>query len=181
MEGSKHAVDAAVTAPGRVDPLPLVATATAAAGTDAEFSAFYRAEYERFVRVAFLIVGTTEVAEEVVQEAFVRLHGRWSRVANPTSYLRTSVVNGCRDTIRRRVRWRLREPVLAAPATTSDEPDELFDALARLTPRQRAVVVLRFYDGLQEAEIAEVVGMKVGTVKSTLHRSIEQLRKEIER
>ena len=71
--------------------------------------------------------------------------------------------------------------MLVSPSTSRDEPDELFDALDRLNPRQRAVVVLRFYDGLQEAEIASAMDMKVGTVKSTLHRSIEQLRKDIER
>jgi len=148
--------------------------------TGVTFSELYRGEYEALVRVAFLIIGSREQAEEAVQEAFVRLHGRWSSVANPRSYLRSAVVNGCRDTIRRRVRWRRREPVLGGPVATTDDPDELFDALARLSPRQRAVVVLRFYEGLQEAEIAAATGMKVGTVKSTLHRSIERLRKEIE-
>jgi RNA polymerase sigma-70 factor (sigma-E family) len=155
--------------------------ADAGRAPEAKFVSIYRSDYEQLVRVAYLIVGSQEQAEEIVQEAFVRLHGRWSRVISPRSYLRTSVVNGCRDAIRRRARWRRREAALVTPSTSTDEPDELFDALARLNPRQRAVVVLRFYEGLQEAEIAEAVGMKVGTVKSTIHRSIELLRKEIER
>ena len=160
--------------------LPLARGAATELST-ATFASFYRAEYERFVRLAYLIVGTREQAEEIVQDSFVRLHGRWSRVESPSAYLRTSVVNGCRDTVRRRIRWRAREPVLATPTECTDAPDELFDALATLSPQQRAVIVLRFYGGMQEAEIAEAVGIKVGTVKSTIHRSIELLRKEIER
>jgi RNA polymerase sigma factor (sigma-70 family) len=114
-----------------------------------------------------------------VQDAFVRLHGRWRRVDNPGGYLRTSVVNGCRDVRRRLVRYRAREPRLAVRAETYDAPDELSDALTALPVRQRAVLVLRFYGGMSEAEIAATLGIRPGTVKSSLHRGLERLRREL--
>ncbi len=149
------------------------------ARSPAAFAAFYQEQYAPMVRVAFLILGSREQAEEIVQEAFVRVHGRWSQIDNPTSYLRAAVVNGCRDTIRRLVRYRRREPQLVGPTHTVDAPDELSDALARLNSRQRTVLVLKFYGGLQEAEIAETLHMKVGTVKSTISRGIDRLRQEL--
>ena len=147
--------------------------------TPADFATLYHGEYDRLVRVAFLILGSRELAEEIVQDAFVRLHGRFAKVDNPPAYLRTSVVNGCHDVHRRLQRYRRREAALAQREEVIDTPDELADALDRLTARQRAALVLRYYEGLQEAEIAQALGVKVGTVKSLLHRGIEQLRKDL--
>jgi RNA polymerase sigma-70 factor (sigma-E family) len=160
-------------------PAPWLVDATAADRSPSAFTALYLHEYVGLVRLAFLILGSREQAEEVVQDAFVRLHGRWRRVDNPGGYLRTSVVNGCRDARRRLVRYRAREPRLAVRAETYDTPDELSDALATLPVRQRAVLVLRFYGGMNEAEIAATLGIRPGTVKSSLHRGLERLRREL--
>ena len=146
----------------------------------AAFATFYRDEYAALVRIAYLILDSREQAEEIVQDAFVRVHGRWPKVENPGAYMRAAVVNGCNDSLRRLRRYRKREPDLVGPTATIDAPDELSDALGRLNTRERSVLVLRYYGGMQEAEIAAALGMKVGTVKSTLHRGIEQLRKEIQ-
>jgi RNA polymerase sigma-70 factor (sigma-E family) len=143
------------------------------------FSTVYREEYPGLVRLAYLILGSREQAEEVVQDAFVRLHDRWQRIDNPAAYLRTSVVNGCRDVRRRLVRYRAREPRLAVKPETWDTPDELADVLATLPVRQRSALVLRYYAGLSEAEIALALGVRPGTVKSSIHRGLARLRQEL--
>ena len=147
--------------------------------TPTAFARLYHDEYLGLVRLAYLILGSREQAEEVVQDAFVRLHSRWTRVDNPGGYLRTSVVNGCRDVRRRLVRYRAREPRLAERAETWDSPDELSDAMAALPVRQRAVLVLRYYGGLSEAEIADTLDIRPGTVKSSIHRGLRRLRLEL--
>jgi RNA polymerase sigma-70 factor (sigma-E family) len=148
---------------------------------DGGFAAFYTEQYGRMVQLAYLTTGSRELAEELVQDAFVGLHPRWSTVREPAAYLRRSVMNGWRDLTRRRARYRAREPRLAEPSATTDAPDELWDALGRLTPRQRAAIVLRFWGGLSEQEVADALGVRPGTVKSLLHRGIDALRQEIER
>ena len=160
---------------------PLMPRATpAAAGAKAEtFDALFDREYGPMVRLAFLLVDSNEAAEEVVQEAFVALHRRWDRVDNPGGYLRTSVVNRAKDVQRRRARER-RLPV-QVPEDARLEADHLGDALAALPAKRRAALVLRFYDDLSEAEIAEVLGVRRGTVKSMIHRGLAQLREVIER
>lgn len=80
------------------------------------FDGLYRDEYDAMVRVAFLLVGNAESAEEIVQDAFITVHLRWSRLETPSAFLRTCVVNGCRDRIRRRVRLRARMPRLVTDA-----------------------------------------------------------------
>ena len=150
--------------------------------TDAQpttFEAFYASEYLGAVRFAYLILSELGVAEEVAQDAFVALHGRWAQLDRPAAYLRTTVVNGCRDVQRRRGRLAERQHLLVGDDRTEDRPDELADVLALLPLRQRAALVLRFWAGLSEAEIAEVLGVRPGTVKSLVHRGLAQLRKEI--
>jgi RNA polymerase sigma factor (sigma-70 family) len=181
--GPPAAVNLPAPVPGRAAPwAPGTGTGPGVAARDRSPDAFadlYHREHHRLVRLAFLMLGSREQAEEVVQDAFVRLHGRWAGVDNPGGYLRTSVVNGCRDARRRLARYRAREPRLAAPAETWDHPDELSDVLATLTARQRSVLVLRYYVGLNESEIAAVLDIRPGTVKSSLHRGIRRLRHEL--
>jgi RNA polymerase sigma-70 factor (sigma-E family) len=147
--------------------------------TATSFEALFAREYGPMVRLAFLLVDTPELAEEVVQDSFVRLHERWEQVSNPGGYLRASVVNRARDVQRRRQRER-RLP-LRAVESSSLEADLLGDALAGLPAKRRAAIVLRFYEDLSEAEIAEVLGVRPGTVKSLIHRGLHQLREVIER
>lgn len=166
-------------------PSPPTGSAMHVVASSEPFDDFYRAEYPAILRVAFLIVGTRESAEELVQDAFVRVHQRWGRLDQPGSYLHTCVVNACRDRLRRRGRLAQRMPLLvadqimAAPVEPGGERTDLVEALAALPVRQRAALVLRFYGGFNEAEIAEVPGVRPGTVKSLVHRGLERLREEI--
>ena len=161
-----NTIDAALAAPAFV-------------GDVETFDAVFDREYAAMVRLAFLLVDSNEVAEEVVQDAFARLHERWSGVANPGAYLRTSVVNRARDVQRRRQRERRMTAIAPEHATLG--ADHLLDALQALPPKRRAALVLRYYDDLSEAEIASVLGVRPGTVKSMLHRGLAQLREVIER
>ncbi len=130
------------------------------------------------VRLAFLVTGDREAAEEVVQDAFVSTLAAWDRVRDAAPYLRACVVNGSRGWHRRRALERRHDTPEVASDTGS--PDELWDVLARLNARQRAAVVLRFYEGLPDEQIAEILGCRTPTVRSTIHRALRALRKEIE-
>lgn len=140
----------------------------------------YRREYAAMVRLAHLLTGSNEVAEDLVQEAFVRLHRNCARAEQPGAYLRATVVNRCRSWQRRQALERRHQPKVG-PATGPGEGRELLDALARIGPRQRAALVLRFYADLSEAEIARALGCRPGTVKSLVSRGLRQLERVIER
>ena len=154
----------------------------AATGTrawDAALVALYRDRYPELVRLAYLLTGDRAVAEELVQDAFLGAHGSWDGVREPMPYVRTAVVNRCRSWGRRRQLEHDRRPAPADPATLG--ADELWDALGRLDPRRRAAVVLRFYLDLPDAEIAELLGCRRATVRTSIHRALHTLRQEIER
>lgn len=138
----------------------------------------YRQQYGRMVRLAYLLTGSNEVAEELVQDVFARLYRRWDRAEHPRAYLRAAVVNACRSHQRR---MRLERTHRAeAVSASSMEPDELWDALASLPGRQRTALVLRFYEDLPEIDIARALGCRPGTVKSLISRGLAQLRRVIE-
>ena len=149
----------------------------------AAFAEFYATEHGRMVRVASLLTGSGETAQDVVQDSFVRVYGHWGRIRDPAGYLYRAVVNGCRSHHRRAEReQRLRDRAgrMRPEATSSIGADELSDALASLPYRQRAALVLRFYDDLSEADAAALLGCRPGTVGSLVHRGLEQLKKVIE-
>jgi RNA polymerase sigma-70 factor (sigma-E family) len=133
----------------------------------------------RLLRSAYLLTGDLHRAEDLVQEALVKVALRWERLrdGSPTAYARTVIVRDHATWWRRR-----REVVVDGPADSaaaSTDPDtELVvrRALARLTPRQRAVVVLRHFDDLTERETAEALGVSVGTVKSQNAAALARLR-----
>lgn len=137
------------------------------------------------VRLAFLLVGDQETAEDVVQDAFAAVYRRWGRLADRGQvlpYLRTTVVNGCRMVLRRRAiigRFRGHREVpfwsAEAAALLGETRRQVFLAVRALPRRQREVLVLRFYLDLSEAEIAEVMGVSRGTVKSTASRALKVL------
>ncbi len=142
------------------------------------FEDLYLSEYPAMVRLAFLLVGAGP-AEEVVQDAFARVFERWAGLDRPGAYIRTCVVNGCRQVgRRRRLQWR--HPPTLPPAAELGA-DHLLEALDRLPPARRAAIVLRYYGDLSEAEIAATLGVRPGTVKSMVHRGLQQLREVIER
>ncbi len=145
-----------------------------------DFDELYRREYAPMLRVAFLLTDSNEVAEEAVHDAFAKVYERRERLARPGGYLRTCVVNRCRDLQRRR-RFERSRPTGEAPGSTELVADEILDALAKLPMRQRAALVLRYYEDLSEADIAEALGVRPGTVKSLLSRGLDQLREVIER
>ena len=145
------------------------------------FEDVYRGAYHRMTRVAHMLTGHNDIAEEVVQDAFVGLYRRFDTVADPYGYLYRSVVNGCHQRHRRRqVGERLRT-LRVVTEVAPPEIDETWRALERLSPRRRAAVVLRYYADLSEADIAEALGCSKGTVKSLLHRALAQLKDVIDR
>lgn len=150
-------------------------------GTSPEaFTRLYAEAYRPMVRLALLLTGSSAQAEELVQDAFVRVYGQWANVEAPRAYLRQAVVNACRSHRRRRSRELRHGPGAAERAGAVDpEANLMRDALARLTDRQRKAVVLRYYEDLSEAEIARLLDCRPGTVKSLLSRGLARLRKEL--
>ncbi|KQZ75464.1 SigE family RNA polymerase sigma factor [Nocardioides sp. Root151] len=135
------------------------------------------------LRTAVLVTGDHQRAEDLVQEALTKVALRWGRLRDgqPDAYARTVIVRDNISWWRRHRRERVGLPEYedrAAPVSgaTSERQLMLRDALARLTARQRAVIVLRFYDDLTETQTADVLGVAVGTVKSQTHLALRRLR-----
>lgn len=144
-----------------------------------EFTAWAAGVERRLLRSALLLTGDLHRAEDLVQEALVKVAMRWDRLrdGNPTAYARTIIV---RDNISW---WRRRREVLVdevtATAAVSSDPDAAMvvrRALARLTPAQRAVVVLRHFDDLSVEETAAILKVAPGTVKSQNAAALARLR-----
>jgi RNA polymerase sigma-70 factor (sigma-E family) len=149
-----------------------------------EVTALYEAQALSLTRLAYVMLGDRPAAEDVVQEAFLGLYKRWSKLRDTASapgYLRTSVVNGCRMVLRSRARrddrsagelpWESAE----AAALVSEEHRHLLLAIRTLPPRQREALVLRYYLDLSEEETARSMGIRRGTVKSATSRAIAAL------
>lgn len=143
------------------------------------FEAMFGREFTQVARMAYLMLGSTGEAEEVAQEAFIELFRRWDAVDNPSGFVRTAVLNRCRDIgRRRRVKQRVLErirPTAQAVVEDASRSREVIDALAGLEPSLREVAVLRFYCDHSLAEIAELTVVPLGTVKSRLHRATKSL------
>ena len=149
----------------------------------------YARHAPRAGRLAYVLTQDRAVAEDVAQEAFARLITRLPRLRNPDSveaYLRRSVVNLCRKHWRRLSRERTfirREGPSMATRTTMQPDlagrDSLQRALDKLPYRQRAALVLRFYEDLTEGQTAKALGCAIGTVKSLVFRGLQTLREEI--
>ena len=148
--------------------------------TSEPFEVFYRRSLAPMVRLAYLLTGGSAAAEELVQDAFIRVHARWDRIENPTAYLRRAVVNQTASH-RRRVWLERRKGVEYRVEAVEQSVDELRDVVRALPYRQRAAVVLRYYADLPESEIAEALGCRVSAVKSLLYRAMNELREVVER
>jgi RNA polymerase sigma-70 factor (sigma-E family) len=150
-------------------------------GSDqAGFEAFVAARRPALLRTAYLLTGSHADAEDLVQAALVKAVPHWRRIADrPEPYLRQVLA---RESVSRWRRRRWRETARATlPERAADGPDlaqreTLRRALAALAPRQRAVVVLRYYEDLTERETAAVLGIAVGTVKSQAREALARLR-----
>ena len=147
------------------------------------FAEFVLARQAALLRTAYLLTGHPQDAEDLVQTTLVKVVPQWRRIAdNPEPYVRRVLVNENVSRWRRR-RWR-EHSTDVVPEQLADDPDvaELVvvrAALAALAPRQRAVLVLRYYEGLSEAEIAATLGIAPGTVKSQFRDGLAKLRQAL--
>jgi RNA polymerase sigma-70 factor (sigma-E family) len=149
----------------------------------------YRTHGVGLVRLALLLVGDRGTAEDVVQDVFARLHGGGARLRDPDKavpYLRVSVLNGCRSVLRARRRAHLlrvphEPPVWSAEAAVlaGEERRAVLAAVARLPGRQREVLVLRYYLGLSDHEIAAALQVSRGTVSSSASRALGTLGRQL--
>ncbi|GAA3757863.1 SigE family RNA polymerase sigma factor [Salinactinospora qingdaonensis] len=167
-------------------------TATVTVGWDADqaVTQLYSAHYRPLVRLATLLVRDAATAEEVVQDAFVAMHGAWRRLRDPNkalSYLRQSVVNRARSVLRHRAVVEKHAPKALPDAPSAEqgalgelERTAVIQALRKLPSRQREAIVLRYYGDLSEAQIAEAMGISRGAVKSHTARGITALRSVLE-
>jgi RNA polymerase sigma-70 factor (sigma-E family) len=154
---------------------------------DDHLAELYAAHRLGLVRMAVLLVDDLGSAEDVVQDAFAAFALRGGHLRDRSAalaYLRVSVVNGCRSALRRRRTARAYTPPHEvepdgpdARAVLSEEHREVLAALDRLAPRQREVLVLRYWSGMSEAEIASALDISRGSVKSTASRALTALEK----
>lgn len=149
----------------------------------------YDTHWSGMVRLASLLLGSSDQAEEVVQDGFVAVHQRrdqFENMGHAGAYLRMTVVNRCRSVHRHRaVVNRYRPDATGGPETPeaalarTETHDEVLAALRTLPARQREVLILRFYSEASEAEIAETLGISRGAVKSHAHRGMQALRQSL--
>lgn len=164
---------------------------TAAWDADQAVTALYSAHYRSLVRLSALLVRDSATAEEVVQDAFVAMHGAWRRLRDPEkalSYLRQSVVNRSRSVLRHRAVVEKYAPKGLPDAPSAEngaivelERSAVVKALGGLPTRQREALVLRYYGDLSEAEIANTMGISRGAVKSHTARGMAALRSVLEK
>jgi RNA polymerase sigma-70 factor (sigma-E family) len=158
---------------------------------DAEFTAFVAARGQALLRTAYLLTGSHQTGEDLVQSALAKTYVAWPRIRSREAveaYVRRTMVTTHVSWWRRR--WRgetpidplsgaLPEPPGHDPTRDHDERDRLWRHLASLSERQRAVVVLRFYEDLGESEVAALLGCSAGAVKSHTSRALARLRAEL--
>jgi len=153
---------------------------------EAEFRAFVEANGATLLHAARLLTGDHHRGEDLVQTTLTRLYLKWDRIDAPLAYARKAMVTAHIDSTRRRWWGERPSEVLPEPASSfeSDEAsvtdmrDQLRRLLAELSPRERSVVVLRYYCDMSEQDAAETLGIPVGTVKSTCSRALARLRVE---
>ena len=158
---------------------------------DEAVTELYATHYRSLVRLAALLVRDTGIAEEVVQDSFVAMHGAWRRLRDSEkalSYLRQSVVNRSRSVLRHRTVVERNAPKSAPDEPSAEhgaiallERSAVIAALRTLPPRQREALVLRFYADMSEAQIADAMCISKGAVKSHTARAMQALRTVLER
>ena len=154
----------------------------AAVRTD-NFDTYVSANYESLVRIAYLMTHDWGHAEDLVQTTLVKCWARWTHIAadNPTAYVRRALMNNYFNWWRRSWINKERPTDLDVQVVTvvdryeAIENSDLIQALSALPKRMRAVVVLRYYEDLSEAQTAAVLGCSIGTVKSQTHRALARL------
>lgn len=151
--------------------------------TDPAYSEFVLSRQGRLRRAAYLMCGDADQAEDLLQEALIALAERWEKVDHPDAFVRTVIyrqrVSWWRRTRREVVVEHLPDPGVEDGAERRAREAEVHDVLRSLPPRQRAALVLRYFEDLTEAQAAEVMGVAVGTVKSLSHQAIARMREEL--
>jgi RNA polymerase sigma-70 factor (sigma-E family) len=150
--------------------------------SDGEFTEFVHASWASLHRTAYLLLGDRAEAEDLVQTTLAKTYASWSKVRDvdaAPAYARTVLVNTAASWFRKKS-WRNERPTASLPDSVheTDPTDRpvLIDALAQLPPRQRAVIVLRYYDDLSVGQTAEALGCSDGTVKSQTSDALTRLR-----
>jgi RNA polymerase sigma-70 factor (sigma-E family) len=146
------------------------------------FEEWVGARTPALMRTSYLLTGDWQRAEDLLQTALMRCYGRWERIDDHEAYVRRTLVTTFAGWRRRRWVGEVPGPLPDAPRPGDDAADadaraDVLRLLASLPPRQRAVVVLRYYEDLPEATIAELLGMSPGTVKSTAAKALDRLRR----
>lgn len=140
----------------------------------------YREHRVALLRLAYLVGGSRELAEDVVQTAFATAQPRWDQVEDPLPYLKRAVVNQVKDAQRRWYRsQRHREHHATPQSVLPPEVDETWQLIASLPLHQRAAVVLHYYEDLPLTEVAEILGRPASTVRSDHRRALDRLRKAL--
>ena len=140
------------------------------------FDAFVRARHTALLRYGTVLAGDPHRAADLVQDALERVGLAWDKVDDPEGYVRRTMANRSISTWRRLRRERLVDVPPDAPYDAAPADDVMWAVLKQLPPRQRTVLVLRYYEDLSEAEIARVLGIAPGTVKSSASKGIAALR-----
>lgn len=147
--------------------------------TDRDFTDFYVTELSGQVRRAALLLGSADQANDVVHDAFTEVFRRWEHLDEPGPYLNRAVLNRCRDVARAQTRKaRLSHRLVRADTAWNEEP--IADLLDSLPFNQRASIVLKFYVGYSNSEIAEALGCPTGSVGPWLNRAVAHIRKAMQ-
>lgn len=149
---------------------------TGSAPAEITFEAFYAERYRWAVRLVYGMTGDAGLAEQITQDAFAKLAERFAKVEYPVTYLRTSLVNAVRSH-GRRLKLERRHTEHRPDSFTPDHLVELVDSLLQLPQRQRTAIVLRYLEDLNDHEIADLLGCRLPTVRSLIHRGLASLRK----
>ncbi len=151
--------------------------------TDPAYTDFVLARQAQLRRAAYLMCGDATTAEDLLQEALVALAARWESVDHPDAFVRRVIyrqrVSLWRRTRREVVSGALPERSVTDGAEERARDQEVHDALRTLPPRQRAALVLRYFEDMTEKQTAEVMGVRVGTVKSLSHQAVARMREEL--
>jgi RNA polymerase sigma factor (sigma-70 family) len=139
-------------------------------------AALYRSHRTPMVRLAHLLTGSNAAAQDLVQDAFVKVGPRLGGLDNPGGYLRRTVVNECRMWLRHGAVVQRHSGAERPRVHLPPELDEMWDALAKIPDRQRIALVCRYYEDLTVDEIAGVLDCRPGTVKSLIHRGLGSLK-----
>jgi RNA polymerase sigma-70 factor (sigma-E family) len=168
-------------------PTPGLTTVSRESAARATFDEYVAARSPALLRLAYLLVGDRGLAEDLLQETFIRVYPRWSRILrqDPEAYVRRSLARNAVSLWRRGRHFGHEVSCAHVPDTTSSDGDDadpfgiVWQAVRGLPPRQRAVVVLTFYADMSEAEIATALGCAVGTVKSQKSRALARVRADL--